>query len=61
MWEREVLRRIVGSDFTAVGLHDCYAHLWLSHYPRLLEKIAALGGVIPLTRVANEVFLGTAE
>ena len=32
-WERRALSTIEASDFVVLGLHDCYADLWLPHYP----------------------------
>jgi len=38
-WESALLDRVARAPYTTVGLHDCYAHLWLPRYPELLEKL----------------------
>jgi len=60
-WEAEALRLVEDREFTAIGLHDCYAHLWLPGYADLLRKLKERGRVIGLTRVSDEVFLASAE
>lgn len=59
-WERAALERIVGDDFAAIGLHDCYAPRWLEHYPGFLERVGELGELRTLDEVAAEVTLSSA-
>lgn len=59
-WETDALEKIAAHDFVAFGLHDCYAHLWLSHYPNFLKKIRALGTFQTLDQVAANTFLAHA-
>ena len=56
-WEKTVIERIKQSNFTAIGLHDCYSNYWLSHYPSFLEKICSLGQLKTFNEVADKVFL----
>jgi hypothetical protein len=60
-WEAEVLNIIRDNDFTAFGLHDCYAHYWLGRFDEFLAKIQDLGRVETVGAVANRVALGCAE
>ncbi len=55
-WEHKVIERIKQSNFVALGLHDCYASYWLSHYSQFLEKISSLGQLKTFDEVANLVF-----
>ena len=59
-WERQALATIDESDFAAFGLHDCYADLWLSHYPVFLKKIEGLGTFKTFDQVANETIFAHA-
>lgn len=59
-WENKVIERIKQSDFVALGLHDCYANYWLSHYSNFLEKISALGQLRTFDEVAYQVFWANA-
>jgi hypothetical protein len=59
-WEAEVLRAVADRPFTSIGLHDCYAHHWLPHYPAFLEKLTALAQPRTFDDVAAEVFLAHA-
>lgn len=59
-WEREVLDHVEREPYTAVGLHDCYAHLWLPHYPSLLAKLRALASPRTFDQVSAEVVIGAA-
>lgn len=54
-WESWLLDTVRTHPFTAVGLHDCYAAEWLPHYPRLLEKLRALGALRTADDVAADV------
>jgi hypothetical protein len=56
-WERQALRTIEHNDFSVVGLHDCYADLWLSHYPAFVKKIQRLGTFKTFDQVANQTVL----
>jgi hypothetical protein len=58
-WERRLIAEIENSEFLAFGMHDCYADLWLPHYPALLEKIARLGEIRTFDAVADDaIFAG---
>jgi len=59
-WERQALRRIEASDFTVLGLHDCYADFWLARYRSLLTTLAALGEFKTLDEVADATLLARA-
>jgi hypothetical protein len=59
-WESEVLRTVADRPFTSIGLHDCYAHHWLAHYPAFLDKLTALAQPRTFDDVAAEVFLAHA-
>jgi hypothetical protein len=59
-WERDALDRIRAEPFTAIGLHDCYAPLWLDRYAGFLEQVGALAELRTLDEVAAEVTLATA-
>ena len=60
-WETELLEIVRSRDFTAFGLHDCYAHLWLPQLDRLLERLADLGRIETVGEVAARTALGCAE
>jgi hypothetical protein len=60
IWERKIVEEIKQSDFVAFGLHDCYAHYWLSSFPDLLKKISALGQFKTFDEVTNQVLLANA-
>jgi hypothetical protein len=59
-WETRLIAQIQNSDFVAFGLHDCYADLWLPHYPALLEKLSRLGTLKTLDAVADDVIFAAA-
>jgi peptidoglycan/xylan/chitin deacetylase (PgdA/CDA1 family) len=59
-WEEEVLEEVARRPFVSIGLHDCYAHHWLPHYPELLEKLCALASPATHDEVAAELFLAHA-
>jgi hypothetical protein len=59
-WERDALQQIQRHDFVAFSLHDCYAPLWLRHYPRFLENVARLGRLRTLNDVSSRVILANA-
>jgi len=56
-WERRALATIDRHDFVAFGLHDCYAHLWLSRYRMFLERLKVLGTLKTLDEVADDVIV----
>lgn len=60
-WERDLLEQIEQQVFTAFSLHDCYAPLWLEHYPRLLDKLAGLGRLRTLDQVSAQLILAGAS
>jgi hypothetical protein len=60
-WEREALRVIRENEFTAFGLHDCYAQYWLDRFDEFLAKVQDLGRTETVGEVANRVALGCAE
>lgn len=59
-WERRALDTIERCDFVVFGLHDCYADLWLPHYPAFLERIAGLGTLKTLDQMADDTILAHA-
>jgi hypothetical protein len=59
-WERAVLEHVEREPYTAIGLHDCYAHLWLAHYPELLRKLTATAQPRTFDQVSAEVIIGAA-
>jgi hypothetical protein len=59
-WEQRAVAMIERSDFVVLGLHDCYADLWLSRYPEFLRRIRDLGTFRTLDEVANAVILAHA-
>ena len=59
-WERAALEEIERRAFIAFGLHDCYAPWWLPHYPRLLERLQALGTLKTFDQVAAGLALANA-
>jgi hypothetical protein len=60
-WEQVILRKIAESDFTAIGLHDCYGPYWLPRYRGFLEQVSELGELQTLDEVAAEVTLAQAS
>ena len=60
-WEREALKIIRENEFTAFGLHDCYAQYWLPRFGEFLAKVQDLGRVETVGKVADRVALGCAE
>ncbi len=59
-WERKVLEHVERKAYTAIGLHDCYAHLWLPHYARLLDRLSARARLPTFDEVSAEVVIGAA-
>lgn len=59
-WEQRALTLVSSSEFAAIGLHDCYAHHWLTGYRGLLERLAQLGELKTMDAVAAEVTLSSA-
>jgi hypothetical protein len=59
-WERRALAQIARSDFTAIGLHDCYAPYWLPRYRGFLEHVQEMGELRTLDEVAADVTLAAA-
>jgi hypothetical protein len=55
-WEHELLERARSSAFFAFGLHDCYSPAWLDFYPKLLEKLSAIGTLVTADQVCDRVF-----
>lgn len=60
-WERDALQVIRENEFTAFGLHDCYAQYWLDRFDEFLAKVQDLGKIETVGEVANRVALGCAE
>jgi hypothetical protein len=56
-WEAELLGLAHGRRFVAFGLHDCYAHEWLEHYPRLLSALAQIGKFVTADQICNGLLL----
>jgi hypothetical protein len=59
-WERTVLKHVERDAYTAIGLHDCYAHLWLDRYAELLDKLSAAATPRTFDQVSAEVVIGAA-
>jgi hypothetical protein len=59
-WAAGALQLVADNDFTAIGLHDCYAQHWLPHYQTLLERMSGLAELHTLNEVAAEITLGSA-
>jgi hypothetical protein len=60
-WEEQALRTIQAHEFTAFGLHDCYAQFWLADFDEFLGKLQQLGNLRTVGEVANRAALGSAE
>ncbi len=58
-WEQRVLRIAAERDFTAVGLHDCYAPRWLGRYRSLLRRLAELQELTTMDELAADVTLAS--
>jgi hypothetical protein len=58
-WEPTMLASAAGSDFLAIGLHDCYASHWLAGYRRFLEQLREMAELRTLDEVAAEVTLAS--
>jgi hypothetical protein len=59
-WEARLLGHVEQAEFTAVGLHDCYAHLWLPCYAQLIEKLSARARLRTLDEVSADVLMSAA-
>ena len=59
-WERTVLEHVQRDAYTAIGLHDCYAHLWLDRYAELLDKLSAAATPRTFDQMSAEVIIGAA-
>lgn len=55
-WERQLLDSARNAPFFAFGLHDCYASTWLRSYPKLLEKLAAIGTFVTADQVCDLLY-----
>lgn len=60
-WEREMLDLVARRGFVAIGLHDCYGHLWLPWYEQFLRRLQAMGTLTTLDAVAAGVTRGNAR
>jgi len=60
-WEAGLLDRVEQAPFTAFGLHDCYAHLWLTRYAELLEKLRSRAQLRTLDEVSAEIVMSAAR
>jgi len=56
-WESRVLHLARSQPQLGLGLHDCYAAVWLQHYPQLLEKLAMIGHFVSADEVCDGMFL----
>ena len=59
-WEARLLDHVERRDFTAFGLHDCYADLWLPHYAELIEKLSSRARLRTLDDVSADVVMAAA-
>lgn len=60
-WEQKAIQTIRDQEFTAIGLHDCYAQYWIENYEHFLRKISGLGTLKKIDTVANRLFLSHAQ
>jgi hypothetical protein len=60
-WEGELFDLIGDRSYAAFGLHDCYAHLWLSRFDGLLARLASVARLTTMGEVAASVALGCSE
>jgi hypothetical protein len=60
-WERGLLAHVSSHAYTAVGLHDCYSHLWQGAYPQLLDKLGCAARLCTFDELSAEVIFGAAE
>jgi peptidoglycan/xylan/chitin deacetylase (PgdA/CDA1 family) len=56
-WATSAVEMIGKNDFTAIGLHDCYAGWWLDGYAELLNSLRGSGTLLTFDEVAARVFL----
>lgn len=56
-WEKAALNTVQENEFTAIGLHDCYAQYWIDHYESFLRKLGDLGELKTIESAANNIFL----
>ena len=56
-WEDELLCAARSKPFFGLGLHDCYAGRWLTCYPDLLDKLAAIGQFVSADEICDSIFL----
>jgi hypothetical protein len=59
-WEARLLDHVDQAPFTALGLHDCYGHLWLSRYADLLEKLRSRAQLRTLDEMSADVLMSAA-
>lgn len=59
-WRATLLEHVERSPFTAVGLHDCYAPLWLDRYPGLLAELSERAALRTLDEVSADTVLSAA-
>lgn len=55
-WEEALVREVERRPFSTLSLHDCYAHLWIDRYPRLLERLAERVAIRRVGDVVDELF-----
>jgi hypothetical protein len=60
-WEHELFGTLRNRPYAAFGLHDCYAHFWLPHLGRLLERLKDTARLTTMGAVAAKTALGCAE
>jgi hypothetical protein len=56
-WEQGILELAQGTAVFGLGLHDCYGGNWLRHYPKLLEKLKAVGEFVSADAVCDQTFM----
>jgi hypothetical protein len=54
-WEQRALETIRSRQFTAFGLHDCYADRWLASYPSFLAQLRSIAALKTADEVAFDV------
>jgi hypothetical protein len=59
-WRSMAIRHVEQRDYTAIGLHDCYAPHWMEQYARFLDELQSRAELVTLDEVAARVTLESA-
>ncbi len=60
-WAERLIEKVASRTFTAVGLHDCYSKFWIDQYPRLLDRLLALGDLQTCDQILNRSIFETVD